>query len=174
MYQPLKTQGNKNIRPLPKKILLFNFGRKNLFVQSGQAPNHCQSHSNQPTLDCLTVKVANYSHGLSVCLFFLSFAFSPFLFVCFILFLFLSLSLSLSLPPPLSLLLCISISFQVLAAPESWPKHFFSAIFKLFCVTLRREITEKGLKEQKFLKTAEIHNTLSRLIKKYIYHFFCI
>ena len=29
-------------------------------------------------------------------------------------------------------LLCISTSFQVLRAPESWSKYFFSAVFNLF------------------------------------------
>ena len=30
-------------------------------------------------------------------------------------------------------LLCILTSFQVLAAPESWSKHFFQPFFDLFC-----------------------------------------
>ena len=29
--------------------------------------------------------------------------------------------------------LCISTSFRVLAAPESWSKHFFQPFFDLFC-----------------------------------------
>ena len=29
--------------------------------------------------------------------------------------------------------LCISTSFRVLAAPESWLKHFFQPFFDLFC-----------------------------------------
>ena len=32
-------------------------------------------------------------------------------------------------------LLCIMTSFWVLRAPKSWSKHFFSAVFNLFCST---------------------------------------
>ena len=35
-----------------------------------------------------------------------------------------------------TLLLCILTSFQVLAAPESWWKHFFFAVFNLFLFIL--------------------------------------
>ena len=58
--------------------------------------------------------------------------------------------------------LCISTSFRVLAAPESWSKHFFQPFFNLFCSfqsffrDFTAEINKKQTKKSKFVYSSKL------------------